>query len=177
MKRLILVLLVGLGLVLPGFSEWRFDIEVDIPRGLGTVAGNQLAVPQETVDFFNTYPITFPALNFSYAFPVTEWFRVGVGVRVFTFIIMNVGWLNSYAELDFWNLTLLGQLGGGVYGLILGPQTNFGTGRTLFPDISLWYRFGKMFRLGVGAIGVLFPDADQLGFAYYLGARWVIPLK
>ncbi|MEJ5189532.1 MAG: hypothetical protein WHT84_10015, partial [Breznakiellaceae bacterium] len=115
--------------------------------------------------------------NFSYAFPVTEWFRLGVGVRVFTFIIMNVGWLNSYAELDFWNLTLLGQLGGGVYGLILGPQSNFGTGRTLFPDISLWYRFGKMFRLGVGAIGVLFPDADQLGFAYYLSARWVIPLK
>jgi len=154
-------------------AQVRFDVGFDIPRGIGAVAENQVDISQETVDFFNDYVFPFPEAGVYYQQEVDP-FRIGCGLRAYTFILETVFWPNFYAETDLWRFTFALQAGGGLFGFF-GLYNDFQAGAIFIPDLSAWFRIGKSFRLGAGAIGFMNADwSDSLVFAYYFGLKFAI---
>jgi len=175
MKKIGLLAAVLLGLAVTAVADVRLDIGFDIPRGIGGVVDGEADISDDTVDFFNTYIFPFPEAGIYYqqAFgPI----RVGGGLRVFTFILESIYWPNAFVEADWWNLTFTLQAGGGIFGLF-GLFNTLEAGEVFLPDLSVWYRFGDVFRVGAGALGILVPElTDGMGFVYYFGAKFAVRL-
>jgi hypothetical protein len=174
MKRLILLLLVFTGFTVATFADVRLDIGFDIPRGIGSVAENQMSVNQDAVDFFNNYIFPFPEAGIYYQQNLGPT-RVGVGARAFTFILETVFWPNAYVEADLWKFTAALQAGGGLFGTF-GLYNSFQTGKVFIPDLSLWFRIGEVFRVGGGMVWFVLPDSSSTSFVYYLGAKFALKL-
>ncbi|AEJ18815.1 hypothetical protein [Gracilinema caldarium] len=169
MKRSVVVV-VMLMLGIPLFSQVRFDMGIDVPLGLGALSDNEVFTDSEVNDFFKEHILPFPELGLYYQFGDGS-LRGGLGVRAFTFILVTVYWPNAFIEADLGNFTTAFQVGGGFFG-IFGIVNDSDTGNVFIPDISLWYRFGKAFRLGGGVIGMMMPESDTMGFAYYVGFKF-----
>lgn len=172
MKRALFAVLVLSLAIAPAAAQIRLDAGVTIPRGAGLInsGSTQLA---DLGEVLSSWIIPLPEAGLYYQFragPV----KLGVGVRVFTFILVSVLWPNAIAEVDFGPVTLMGQLGGGWFGAFGVIPFTSATGNVLFPELSLWYRFGESFRLGIGAIGLMLPDltTETIPFMWYLGGKF-----
>ncbi|GAB1484821.1 hypothetical protein MASR2M78_36390 [Treponema sp.] len=173
MKRFLLILVVAVVFALPAFAEFRADIGVDIPRGIGGVVDNNADISKEAVDFFNEYIFPIPEGGLYYQHPFGP-VRIGVGARIYTFILESIFWPNAFVEADLWKFTFELQTGGALFGMF-GLYNNIEFGKVFIPDLSAWFRIGKTFRIGAGATGLMIPEmTDDLVFVYYLGAKFAL---
>lgn len=173
MKRFSVVLALLLLLGIPAFAQLRLELGIDIPRGVGGVSGNEVFSDPEVNKVFTDYIIPVPEVGLYYQFGQGS-LRAGVGLRMYTFLLASIFWPNAFVEADIWNFTVAAQLGGGLFGMYALGQTRFESGKVLMPDLSLWYRFGNSFRLGVGTIGAMLPESEAIGFLYYIGGKFNI---
>lgn len=158
----------------PAFSDWRFDLGFDVPRGLGTVADSGLKLDKNTADALNNYIFPFPEVGAHYQFGLGP-AHMGVGVRLFTFILETVFWPNLIAEFDLSPIPLVleGQLGGLFFGGFgLASFSYFG--QVFIPDLSGWLKLGDFFRLGIGGTGIMLPEMPNIVFVWYIGAKVVV---
>lgn len=177
MKRLLLALFLVVGIVaLPVCAQVRIDVGFDLPRGVGAVVAGQPEISSEISDALSNYIIPFPEVGVYYQYQFSGVpIRIGGGLRLFTFIIESVIWPNVFVEADVWKFTFMFQTGGGVFGLF-GVYGSLRTAQVIIPDLSVWFRIGKVFRLGGGVIGFASPEIpDGMAFAYYLGVKFAIP--
>lgn len=185
MKRYLILIAIAAALVAPAFAAdekeepsngWRLDIGVDIPKGVGAFMAGDVNVSGDVADFLSQYFFPFPEAALHYQFD-TGMFRFGVGLRGFTFIIESVVWPNVFAEAELGPVVLEAQAGGGLFGAF-GIGNTVQTGSVFFPDLSAWFKIGKSFRLGGGAIGVFLPEqsTNTIPFAFYFGGKAAIRL-
>lgn len=168
--------LIALFLVLCSLSieaQLRFDLGVDIPRGVGAFVGSDLQ--SAGFDGLANAFFPFPEASVYYTFGEAT-VRGGVGLRAFTLIVESLAWPNAFVELALGPVVVEAQIGGGLFA-IAGLANDIQFGKIFFPDLSAWYRIGKSFRLGLGALGLFVPGVDlanSLPFVWYLGAKFTI---
>jgi hypothetical protein len=159
-KVLVFILFFSLfALVIPGTSLFA-DINMGsrIDMGLNLYTFLPLATPAE--NDLTVLPV-IPLFDFGfYGQFSTGILNVGIGIRDFSLIYINLFLPSVYAELNLWRVTVNAQLGGGA--LYLFPIYLI-TGPYFVPELSLWFNlssFGKAeskLRLGLGAISLLSP--------------------
>ncbi|MDR2575299.1 MAG: hypothetical protein LBC52_02530 [Treponema sp.] len=159
-KTILFTLFLGLfAVVIPGTSLFadiglgsRFDVGLDL-----------FAIPtseyteNDEVSIFPIIPLIDAGLYGQYTFGMLN---MGIGLRAFSLIVLNVFSPSIYAELNLWRLTLNAQITGGalyvfpLY-LIAGPY--------FIPELSVWYTLNKskssQMRLGVGALTLMSTQA------------------
>ena len=172
-KLLVVICLVALTAA-PAFSDWRVDLGLDIAFAGGAFAGGE-----SEVGGFDGNVLPIPVGAGSYVFEVGP-LGVGVGIRAIPLIVIVPFWPNVFAELDLGNATLEAHLGGLLFGYF-GLASGMETGEVFIPEVSGWFKVGKRFRVGGGAIGVYVPNAeigdDNLGISawlFFLGGKWVL---
>ncbi|MEM5948360.1 hypothetical protein WKV44_07365 [Spirochaetia bacterium 38H-sp] len=175
MRKLAIIFLLVFSCVF-AFSQVRLDMGVDFPRGLGASVGGSTTISKESAEFFDKYWLPFPEAGIYFQFPDMP-VKIGVGARFFTFILETIFWPNAFIEADIWRFSVLGQMGGGFFGMF-GLANDFQSGKVFMPDLSLWFNITNNFRLGGGAMGLMVPElSDGMGFVYYLGAKFTVNLK
>jgi len=109
--------------------------------------------------------------------------NMGIGLRAFSFIIINVFSPSIYAELNLWRFSLNAQITGGalymfpLY-LVAGPY--------FIPELSLWFTIfnsKNQMRLGIGAITLLSPWVVKQEYfqdfynnvVFYMAFKFVFP--
>jgi hypothetical protein len=113
--------------------------------------------------------------------------NLGLGVRGFSIVYINLFWPSLYAELNLWRFTLNAQVGGGV--LYLFPIYMM-AGPYFIPELSLWFTIYKSnkkadLRLGAGAITILSPQIIRQELfqdfynnaIFYIGVKFAIPYR
>ncbi len=168
-KRVLAGFVLSIGLLSPALAEVRIDLGFNVPFGLGGLSASGAESSAEVNDFLTSHIIPFPHADVYYQMPFETW-RWGAGVRIYTFILESIWWPNLYVEKDFWKMTVVGQVGGGLFG-VFGLFNNVDTGQVFIPDLSLWFRAGDALRLGGGIMGFMVPEwsEDHMLAIYYLG--------
>jgi len=179
MKKSILIALLIALVALPSIAQWRLDIGVDVPRGVGAVVGSDVLNSEEAGTILSSSFFPFPEASIYYTFGGGTMLQAGVGLRCFTFIIESIAWPNIFAEFNFGPLAIEAQLGGGAF-VVFGAYNNADFGKVFFPDLSAWFKIGKKqaFRLGVGFIGIFLPEVttETVPFVFYLGGKVALGL-
>lgn len=177
MKR-ILYFLVLLPLLCSSFAlaEVRLDLGFDVPFGFAGITSNGVA-NTEISTFFQQHIIPFPEAGVYYVLK-TGPARFGFGLRAFTFIIESVAWPNIFAEVEWGPAVLEAQVGGGAF-VLFGLLNRVETGKVFFPDISLWFKLGKTFRLGGGVMGLFIDQfaSNTIPVVAYLGLKAAIKFE
>lgn len=154
-------------------AQVRFDVGVDVPRGVGALVGKDVG----TVDFSGLASSFFPFPEAAVYYRFGEGTVTGgIGMRAFTLIIETVAWPNAFVEVTLGPVVVEAQVGGGLFALA-GLANDVQFGKIFFPDLSAWLKIGKSFRLGGGAMGLFVPGVDlsvNLPFVYYFGAKFTI---
>ncbi|HUX14091.1 MAG TPA: hypothetical protein VMW87_13765 [Spirochaetia bacterium] len=176
MKRLtlsVVVLLVASSI--PAFAEWRADFGVDVPVNLGAavtdLAGNTTTA---NVDVLSNFVFLVPEGSLLYQVPVGP-ANFGFGIRAFTLVLETLVFPNLLAELNVGPVALDLNLGGTTF-LFFGVYNHLSVTSVFIPDLSAYFKLGKVFRLGLG--GTLFYDAElynttkTIPWMIYLAARF-----
>jgi hypothetical protein len=172
---LILCMVLGAG---TAFAQIRLDAGVDVFMGAGIFSESNDPTFQSFGQLLGYFPVMpFPEAGLYYQFDLGI-IKLGAGVRCFTFIIESVFWPNLIAEAHLGNVVIEAQVGGGYFGFF-GLGTGGTPGQVFFPDLSVSYAFGDVFRLGVGAIGIFIPQlsTDILPFLFYVGGKFSFVFK
>ncbi len=168
-KAIVLAALIAM-LAVPAFAQWRVDIGAEIPFLVGiTDTSNDYS------DFLS-YMFLVPTGTIAYNFGLGP-LNLGVGGKLYTLIVESVIYPMAYAELDFDPMVI--NLSAGGFGfLFFGLMTSFETGALMIPELSVQFKLGKSFRLGVGAMTFIGTDINQSYFPYiaYASAKFRIPL-
>jgi hypothetical protein len=177
MKRIVIVLLLVALAIAPTFAQWRLDVGVDIPRGVGAVLPDSVTTSADVGTFLSGTFFPFPEAALHYQFG-GGLLTFGLGMRAFTFILESVAWPNVFAEVALGPVVIEAQMGGGVFAYF-GIVNGMDAGKVFFPDLSAWFKIGKSFRLGVGAIGIFLPETalDAVPFVFYIGGKAAINFK
>jgi len=172
MKRAILLVAVALVVAIPAFAELRLDLGVDVPLVAGFISGGD-ASTSEVGSFLTEHIFPFPEASIYWQFDLGP-VHLAPGLRFFTFILQSVFWPNLLAEVQLGPVFFVAQLGGLLF-VTFGMLNDAVAGQVLIPDLSVWVGLGKkkMFRLGVGAIGLMLPEisTSTMLFAGYVGAK------
>lgn len=168
-KTIILALLIAL-LAVPAFAQWHVDIGAEIPFLIG------IADTNEDYGEFINYLFLVPSGTIAYNFGLGP-LNLGVGGKLYTLILESVVYPIAYAELDF-DTMVVNLTTGGFGFLFFGLANSFETGALLIPELSVQFKLGKSFRLGVGAMTFIGTDIEQDTFPYivYATAKFRIPL-
>jgi hypothetical protein len=112
-----------------------------------------------------------------YQFPVGP-VNAGIGVKGYSLLIESVIWPVIYAELDLSPFVINANVGGlGFLWFGIIPDINgFGTSSVIIPDFHIAYKFGKTFRLGIGAMALTGIDGLEgiTPYSIYLTGRFSI---
>ena len=180
MKKYLLIVLIVALVAIPAVAQWRLDIGVDVPRGVGAVVGNDVLGSDAASAALSSTFFPFPEAAIYYTFGEGTMLQAGVGMRCFTFIIESIAWPNIFAEFNFGPLAIEAQVGGGAFVAFGITGLNADYGKVFFPDLSAWFKLGKKqaFRLGVGAIGIFLPEltTETVPFVFYLGGKVALGL-
>lgn len=168
-KAIILAALVAM-LAVPAFAQWHVDIGAEIPFRVGIQSDNE-----DYGEFLN-YMFLVPTGTIAYNFGLGP-INLGVGGKLYTLIIESVLYPIAYAELDF-DPVVVNLTAGGFGFLFFGLMNSFETGALLIPELSVQFKLGKSFRLGVGAMTFIGTEINQTAFPYiaYATAKFRIPL-
>jgi hypothetical protein len=187
-KRYVVVLVAVVMLcvgVMGASAQLRLDMDVNVPLyfGYSTAGASDGA--------WNSYFIPFPDARLAYQFG-GGLVDVGVGARVFTFIIENILYPEAYVELNLDRVTFSLNLGGFAFlefGLLSTALNNAGvknlTGfhSVILPDLNVAYRVNDWFRLG-GGVFMIAPFGNGMGgvldnfvYSVYINARFVVMFK
>ena len=149
---------------------------VDVPKGVGAVLGDSISSNEDIAKALEDYFFPFPEASIHYVFG-GDVFRLGAGLRTFTFIVESVAWPNAFAELQIGPVIVEAQVGGGVFA-VYGIANSIETGKVFFPDLSAWFQLGKSVRLGGGVLGVFLPEVETttLPFVLYFGGKAAIKI-
>jgi hypothetical protein len=173
MKRIVLIVALIAILAFPAFSQVRLDLGVDVPMTIGVMGSGEFDTSNDAGDFLRGHWLPFPEASLYYQFDLGP-LKLAPGVRAFTFILETVLWPNLMLELTFDPVFVQAQVGGLLFALF-GLGNDFQSGKVFFPDLSVWIGLGKerRFRLGVGAIGLYWPELTTKGMAFapYVGGK------
>ncbi|HUW41311.1 MAG TPA: hypothetical protein VMV90_09885 [Rectinemataceae bacterium] len=169
MKRLALIAIVLVLLAAPAFAQFRLDVGIIVPRGLGTTSG-----ATSEGSFVSDWPfIPLPEAGLYYQGDLGL-VKLGIGARAFSFILETILWPNAYAELDFGRFAVQAQFGGGAFAMF-GLANSTSTGNVFIPDLSAWFKLGKErnLRLGGGIVGLDVPSVfgSDMPFLLYFGGK------
>jgi len=162
MKKTLLfvVFFVFLALIIPGtrlFADISLGGRIDAGVDLFTYFPIGSIESSEDNNSMSMLPI-LPLFDLgAYGQFSTGFINLGVGIRGFSLIYINVFWPSFYAELNIWRFSLNAQLGGGAFYIF---PIYLMTGPYFVPELSLWFKiitFNKadQMRVGVGAISLL----------------------
>jgi hypothetical protein len=173
-KKELAIALIALIAVPSAFADWRVDIGAEAPLGMGVRSSD------ESVDYgvFLNLLFFLPQGTLSYDFSIGP-LNLGVGVKAYTMVVESVAYPVVYAELDL-DPVLINLTTGGLGFAVFGVYNNFFSGPLLIPDLSVMFKLGKYFRLGVGATTFLgtedYYDYDYFPYLVYAAAKFSIPL-
>jgi hypothetical protein len=153
-------------------AEFRWDIGAD----LIFVETSSKETDASTLFVGSFLPL--PEFGFYAQFNIGN-FHVGPGLHGFSYVVYTGFWPTVYAEYDLMRFTFHAQLGGLLYGILdfVGvdsyydergdyvessvPGMKIQVNKTLIPEISVWYRFGKFFRIGGGWVSIFALSASE----------------
>jgi hypothetical protein len=179
------------------FAEFRID------TGLGLLF---LQRPEKTRDekvLLDGIFFPLPEAGFYGQFNFGN-FHLGTGMRGFSYIAYTNFWPTLYGEYDLARFTIHAEIGGGMFGIIdllqedsysmSGTQYSESSGMetsdapyfmvklnpTIIPEISVWFRFGKFFKVGVGWITMFLLNPAEskiinINPQFYLGYKMTFP--
>jgi hypothetical protein len=188
MKRLVLALCLSLWGTLSLFAEFRIDTGLDLLL---------IQAPERNRDdsvLLNGFFLPLPEFGLYGQFNFGD-FHAGAGLRGFSYIFYSALWPVVYGEYDLGQFTFHAQIGGGLHGTLdlLGgmdavsgvESTNSSNAvlrlsSTIIPEVSVWYRFGKFFRVGAGWITLfMLNPADRRMFdvspQFYMSLKMSFP--
>ena len=175
MKKLVLFGIIIL-MVIPGaFAQFRLDLAIDIPVILGITAETDDGDFNDSINLLEdvgTFP--FPTAMAAYQFPLGP-VNAGVGLKGYSLIIETVFWPVVYAEVDLSPIVIHANIGGLGF-LYFGLGTGTTTSSVIIPDFHIAYKFGKTFRLGIGAMALTGIEGLEgvTPYAIYLTGRFSI---
>lgn len=169
-KRIILAVLIAAALMAAPalFADTQVDIGVNVPYLIGGVQYNGQSV-SEQIPF--TIPIPDIMVNY---FIGPEFLKVGVGVRIWTLILITGGYPIISVESELGPVVLNANIGGGVFGYTSIGASDVVTGQVFIPEVSAAYRLADWFSLGLGVIGVYLPEVagDSIGYVATVFGRF-----
>lgn len=167
MKKTILTTVVlSVLLAAPAFAEWRIDAGVDVPWGVGNAISTLGGSSTSGVNILESGVFPVPEGNFLYQAPVGP-VKLGIGIRAFSLIVESAAWPNAMAEVNLGPVAIDLQVGGGVF-LFFGLFSDLTTGAVVIPDLSAYFKLGKIFRLGGGGMLFYDPNLSSSGVPYVI---------
>jgi hypothetical protein len=183
MKKTWVVALVAAVMLLAGAmnASAGFRLDIDVPWylhvGLSPQLEANLNASFGTVDIAK-YAVVIPNIQAYYMFG-GNMLRFGVGVRLYTVLIMNFLYPSLVAELQLGRFDVNFNAGGlaGVL-LGLGPTFETVTGPWMTMDLSAGYRITDWFRVGVGAFALAHKDfLGSFPYAVYVSGKFIVNPK
>lgn len=170
-KAILLIALIAIIAVPAAFADWRADVGITPP----IIAGLGLGSDGASVAFNYPWPLPMASINYQMSFGN---FTVGGGLKAYTIIIATALWPQIYAEYELDPVILGFSAGGGFFGLLSPFGNAFKAGSVFLPELSVVFKLGKTFRLGVGGMSVLGIDEVTAEFPYILYGilKFSIPL-
>jgi hypothetical protein len=180
MKRFFLVCCFSLLGVFSLFAELRID------TGLGLLFLQKQERNTSERVLLDGFFFPLPEAGFYGQFNFGN-FHLGAGMRGFSYIFYTNFWSTVYGEYDLARFTIHAELGGGLFGIIDtlteindSPYFMIKLNPTIIPEISVWYRFGKFFKIGAGWITMYLLDAGDskiidVNPQFYLGFKMTFP--
>lgn len=162
LKKAIILAALAAMLAVPAFAQWRVDIGADMPF----YAGITDSIVGDATGGNIPYFIPFPNAALSYQFDLGL-ISLGVGAKVYSFILLNILSPMAYVEMDFDPLVVnLSAWGGGF--LVFGLVNEFLTENFIVPDLSVMFKLGKRqtLRLGGGVMTALSLEGSQGVFPF-----------
>ena len=174
MKKIFFLVLIITVLIIPtAFAQFRLDLGLNplVKIGLST---DDPSI-DSSIDIISKYFIPVPDAFFGYQASLGP-LKVGGGLRAITIIIESIAWPYAYAELNLSSIVINAGIGGGAF-MVFGLINHADTLNLFIPDISIAYKFGDTFRMGIGAMGFTNKDmftADTMPYVIYLTGRFSI---
>jgi hypothetical protein len=180
MKKTWVVVLVAAVMLLAGAmnASAGFRLDIDIPWylhvGLSPQLESDLNASFGTVDIAK-FAVIVPNIQAYYMFG-GDMLRFGVGVRLYTVLVMNFLYPSVVAELQLGRFDVNFNAGG-LAGVLLGLGPTFEpvTGPWVTMDLSAGFRLAKWFRLGVGAFAIAHTDfLGSFPYALYVSGKFIV---
>jgi hypothetical protein len=173
---LIAVLLISI-CAISSFAQPRIDVGIDIPFYFGIKTDSS----SSSIGDYSKYAFLLPEIDGSYVFNLGP-IGLGIGIRMFSFIIETIGWPNLFLEANLGPVILSAEVGGGWY-FLFGISTMSGTGAIVLGDLSAAFKFTDWFRAGIGVFGIgdadpnsPFAQSGVIPFAVYAFAKFSFDL-
>lgn len=170
-KRNLFILVILILVPITTFANGpQWDITVNVPYYIG-IRTEDMGSEGATLD----KAFVFPDVKFNYYFG-SDIFKVGIGVRAFTLILVNLAYPIVSVESQLGPIVINANLGGGVFALF-GLVSEFGFEQIFIPEISVAFDLGSGFRIGTGATAIMAPELAGFGDFVYVGSvfvRWSI---
>lgn len=159
-RTVLLILAFTVAAAAPVAAGPQLDIGVNIPLAVGISVDGENAM--EEIPFH----IPIPDLMFNYFF-IESPIKLGVGVRVWTIIVLTGGYPIATVEFETNRLLLNAHIGGGIFGYLspIPEGSGIETGRVFLPEVSAAFRFTDWFSAGISVLGVMVPELTD-GFGY-----------
>jgi len=171
-KTFLLIVALCVLAVPAAFAQLRADIGINAPFLIGIEAPN-LGAEGESVKIPAFLPI--PYVQLAYNFDLGQ-INLGVGLKAYTAIIASMLYPVAYVEFDADPITVSASVGGGFYAFLVLTESIADFAPLIIPDVSINYRLGKSFRLGLSALTFYFSEIDQQVFPYavYFSAKFTL---
>lgn len=173
MKKVAIALVALLILAAPAaFAQFRVDVGFNAPMYVG-ISGID-GISDEPLKVPSFIPLPFAQISFN---PTIGPISVGVGLKAYTLLIINLAWPTVYAELDLHPIVLQASVGGGFlfyFGAIANGTLDT---RMVMPELAAFLKLGKSGRLGLGAMTFVGSETQE-AFPYliYGSLQFAFPL-
>lgn len=171
-KTLVAFLLVAVLAVPSAFAQFRADIGINAPFLVGIEVVNEAGEPEPyQIPAFLPIPYAQIAYNFNLGMV-----NLGLGLKAYTAIIASMLYPVAYAEIDVDPIVISATLGGGFYAFLVLTESTADFAPLLIPDLSVHFKLGKSFRLGLGALTFYNSEIEQDIFPYliYFSAKFTL---
>jgi hypothetical protein len=165
-KTVFIALVIFVFAVFSAGAQLRLDVNVSVPVywGFQSEATGTLGDVSE-------YTFILPEVDLYYQFDLSL-VKLGIGVRLITFIVESVIMPDIFIELHLDPIILRASLAGGA-ALFFGLYSETVTGPIIVPDVNVMFKLAEFFRVGGGICFIAdFNDLDTFIFIPYVGARF-----